>query len=457
MPEFIVQQDGRFERVHAEGRELVVGREEGVDIRIDDPSVSRQHARLALRGEHWVLEDLGSGNGTWVGDDRIARVVLARGDDFRVGPATLTFLGDAASPAPAAAPTSEATAEEGSGVAAAPLTGSMSRVPRIEGAKTGAELTRGLFGERWALRFDDGREGELTRIDSLWWDEPRFRTWIEESLRDWKELEGADAARAELRIVEGEGALIVESRTGPTSLQDRIDAEKRLGQKESVDVLLQLLDLIDRAHEKGLRLWGLRPERVRFGDGGRLIVAWPGLPIGLLERSPEGDAKALNALPPEAFSADGVFGRRSDVFGLGAVAHAALLGLPTADGRTHAAIAERALKGIYKSPRERRPGLVEDLAELMAEMLAPSPSDRPEDLVAIRRRLREIRTRAEERPERKGEPMRLEAKERELGERPSTPQRSMGFRMKVWGILFGMFLVLNAILFWFLRKYLFKI
>ena len=51
--------------------ELVVGRGEDSDILVDDPSVSRRHARLRI-GETLSVEDLGSANGTRVGDAWLA-------------------------------------------------------------------------------------------------------------------------------------------------------------------------------------------------------------------------------------------------------------------------------------------------------------------------------------------------------------------------------------------------
>src|SRR4051812_3455306 len=46
---------------------LVIGRGVGVDVRIDDPSISRRHVRLHL-GPRLRVEDLGSSNGTRVRD-----------------------------------------------------------------------------------------------------------------------------------------------------------------------------------------------------------------------------------------------------------------------------------------------------------------------------------------------------------------------------------------------------
>lgn len=58
-----------------QGTRLLVGRSGGgvgADVEIDDPSLSRRHAELVASGASWVLRDLGSTNGTWVGDRRLA-------------------------------------------------------------------------------------------------------------------------------------------------------------------------------------------------------------------------------------------------------------------------------------------------------------------------------------------------------------------------------------------------
>ncbi|HEX9187711.1 MAG TPA: winged helix-turn-helix domain-containing protein, partial [Vicinamibacteria bacterium] len=48
--------------------ENVLGREGGVTVRIDAPSVSRRHACIRVDGAQVTIEDLGSKNGTFVGD-----------------------------------------------------------------------------------------------------------------------------------------------------------------------------------------------------------------------------------------------------------------------------------------------------------------------------------------------------------------------------------------------------
>src|SRR5262249_48335040 len=55
----------RFEVRHVDG-ELMLGRGELIFDGVEDPCVSRRHARVSFDGGRWVIEDLGSRNGTWV-------------------------------------------------------------------------------------------------------------------------------------------------------------------------------------------------------------------------------------------------------------------------------------------------------------------------------------------------------------------------------------------------------
>jgi DNA-binding winged helix-turn-helix (wHTH) protein len=70
----------------------IVGREPGSRVWLDVPGVSRRHARITLDVDRTTLEDLGSKNGTWVGDARVAApVLLADGDHLKFGAVVVTF------------------------------------------------------------------------------------------------------------------------------------------------------------------------------------------------------------------------------------------------------------------------------------------------------------------------------------------------------------------------------
>jgi len=65
-----------------------VGRGQGVDVRVNDPSVSRLHAEIVRRGPYIYVVDLGlSRNGTRVNGRPVARRVLEGGDVVSFGAA----------------------------------------------------------------------------------------------------------------------------------------------------------------------------------------------------------------------------------------------------------------------------------------------------------------------------------------------------------------------------------
>jgi transcriptional regulator with PAS, ATPase and Fis domain len=70
----------------------------GLDLAIDDPEMSRRHARIAAADGGLHVEDLGSTNGTFVNGTRVARGRLAPGDVLRTG-ATLFEVVDLAADA----------------------------------------------------------------------------------------------------------------------------------------------------------------------------------------------------------------------------------------------------------------------------------------------------------------------------------------------------------------------
>lgn len=54
-----------------EGAEIIIGRDPTCTICINDAQVSRRHARLTLSGTGYLLQDLGSTNGTFVNGQRV--------------------------------------------------------------------------------------------------------------------------------------------------------------------------------------------------------------------------------------------------------------------------------------------------------------------------------------------------------------------------------------------------
>ena len=82
------------ELIPLRGDITTVGRGHGVDIRLDDPSVSRLHAEIVRRGPYFYIADLGlSRNGTRVNGRPVARRVLDDGDVLTFGSARCRIEG----------------------------------------------------------------------------------------------------------------------------------------------------------------------------------------------------------------------------------------------------------------------------------------------------------------------------------------------------------------------------
>jgi hypothetical protein len=65
---------------------LLIGRGSDAAIKLDDVYVSSRHARVAVSGDEWFVEDLGSTNGTYVGPVRITQpTTIGLGVQVRVG------------------------------------------------------------------------------------------------------------------------------------------------------------------------------------------------------------------------------------------------------------------------------------------------------------------------------------------------------------------------------------
>ena len=86
---------------HTLSARCIVGRDPACDVRVRSGLVSKEHASLHWMGDRWEVRDLGSRNGTWVGDKLLGREGhrLSPGDTITFGePACRFTLVDASEP-----------------------------------------------------------------------------------------------------------------------------------------------------------------------------------------------------------------------------------------------------------------------------------------------------------------------------------------------------------------------
>ncbi|MGA1794374.1 MAG: FHA domain-containing protein [bacterium] len=71
--------------------EVVIGRGEDADVRLEDGRASRRHSKIALTNGSFVITDLQSANGTFVNGERITESALQNGDKVQIGNALFEF------------------------------------------------------------------------------------------------------------------------------------------------------------------------------------------------------------------------------------------------------------------------------------------------------------------------------------------------------------------------------
>jgi VWFA-related protein len=89
---FLVERKQPGRRYDVDKPSVTIGRAPGNAIVIDDPTVSRQHAAIKLEAGQFRIYDLGSANGTFVGEQRVRDpLVLEDGASVRLGDVELIF------------------------------------------------------------------------------------------------------------------------------------------------------------------------------------------------------------------------------------------------------------------------------------------------------------------------------------------------------------------------------
>ena len=93
MDKLAIMADGLVQKeIPLNKKEVSIGRDPASDIHLEDPMVSRQHAKIVQIFEDYFLEDLESTNGTLLNERRVRKHVVRAGDILKIGSYELRFL-----------------------------------------------------------------------------------------------------------------------------------------------------------------------------------------------------------------------------------------------------------------------------------------------------------------------------------------------------------------------------
>jgi len=90
----VLREDGKNQIIELGslgGADAIIGRGSDCDIRLSVDSVSRKHAKVALRNEEYHIEDMNSTNGVYVNGVRVVKCVLRDNDQIEMGGVKIIF------------------------------------------------------------------------------------------------------------------------------------------------------------------------------------------------------------------------------------------------------------------------------------------------------------------------------------------------------------------------------
>jgi signal transduction histidine kinase len=147
-------------RFELQDGENIIGRSSS-SVELGDRTISRNHARILPDGKSWILEDLGSANGTFLNGTRLTKSTrLKRGDQIRCGESVMVFGGSSQAVLPPVDVDEDGRLVDASIVATVPSNEDSIIIPTPEAGARAIENLRILYNLIAEV-------GSLLNVDSL--------------------------------------------------------------------------------------------------------------------------------------------------------------------------------------------------------------------------------------------------------------------------------------------------
>jgi eukaryotic-like serine/threonine-protein kinase len=166
---------------------------------------------------------------------------------------------------------------------------------------------------------------------------------------------------------------------------------KPLEPDEAADIAAQVADALSAAHAAGIIHRDIKPGNIMIEPDGSVKVLDFGIARALDSHTLTQTATVLGTsayMSPEQALGQPV-DARSDIYSLGCVLYEMLTGEPPFIADVSAAVLHQHVRVEPKPARERNPAIPPALNDLVMQMLAKSPGDRPQTAANVRDRLRQ--------------------------------------------------------------------
>ncbi len=188
-----------------------------------------------------------------------------------------------------------------------------------------------------------------------------------------------------------EGAYVAMELVDGNSLEQSIWRGRRMLPAQVVPLGAAIARALAAAHQHGIVHRDIKPANVLLGNDGSIKVTDFGISELLSSLAPSDDVVfgTPGFVPPETLRGKG-YDQAGDLFSMGAVLYACLVGRPPFDGKTVKEVVRRTLFGVVEPPGELVPDVPPELDELVMALLCREPDKRPADAAKVAEELEEM-------------------------------------------------------------------
>jgi serine/threonine protein kinase len=196
------------------------------------------------------------------------------------------------------------------------------------------------------------------------------------------------------------GAFLVLERVYGLSLDRMLSDRRSRGERfpigEALELLVAIADALTVVHRAGLAHRDVKPGNVMLAPGGRVVLMDFGLVLPHADRAGHRTAAgSLQYMAPEAFTREVVEGAAAllDVYSVGVLSYELLCGIAPFDGADAQELYSAKVRSPIPHAANRRSDIPPQLDELIAQLMSPSPQDRPQGAEPVLWQLRSLRAR----------------------------------------------------------------
>jgi len=173
---------------------------------------------------------------------------------------------------------------------------------------------------------------------------------------------------------------VMEYVDGPT-VHDHIVEHKRYGEREALEIVLQVAKALEHAHERGFIHRDIKPKNIMITKRGRVKLADLGLARAVSDKeAAQAEAGRAYGTPyyisPEQIRGEVDIGPPADIYGLGATFYHMVTGRVPFSGRNPSEVMHRHLKEELEPPDHVNPELGSGCAQVIEMMMAKKREDR---------------------------------------------------------------------------------